>query len=271
MTHATDDLAGLRAIVSGGGGSGIGSSAVEKLVARGAEVHVLDLRAPTSPVESFQHVNLSDPAAISSAVRAIGGPVHALFNCVGVAGNTTTPLETMTINYVGVRELSDAVVPLMPPGAAITTIASRGGSAWPARLDTWLELAATDRFAGATEWLLAHPDEFLSAYGASKEAISVWTMYSAVILGATGIRSNAIMPGPTQSPMYEQFYETTSKAYMDSFPVPLGRTQTVSEQAEALIFLGSPAASGITGTLLHVDGGTNAGLTTGLIQLPIVV
>ena len=271
MMHSTGDLTGFRAIVSGGGGSGIGASAVEKLVARGAEVHVLDLRAPNSAVASFQDVNLSNPDAIASAVQAVGGTVDALFNCVGVAGNTTTPLETMAINYVGVRELSDAVLPLMRPGSSITTIASRGGSAWPARLETWLELAATDRFSGAIEWLLAHPTEYLSAYGASKEAISVWTMYSAVTLGALGIRSNAIMPGPTHSPMYEQFYETTSKAYMDAFPVPLGRPQTVSEQAEALVFLGSAAASGITGTLLHVDGGTNAGLITSLIKLPAVV
>lgn len=258
-----------RVVVSGGGGAGMGAELVGLLRSGGHEVHVLDRRPSSVPGVVHHDVDLSDRGAIDEVARRVGAePVDTLFNCVGVAGGSTTPLQTMTVNFVGVRHLTEALVPSMPAGSAVATVASRGGSAWPERLQTWLELVRTESFDGAVRWLEEHPGEFTGAYRASKEALCVWTMHSAVELGALGVRHNAVLPGPTRSPMYAEFNQTAGQAYMESFPVPLGRPQTALEQARVLEFLGSPLASGVSGALLYVDGGSNAGLTTGQLSLP---
>lgn len=260
------DYDGIRAIVTGGGGTGMGSVLTRELIALGAEVHVLDLADPPEGVASFQRVDLSSPEAIDAAVAAVPGDVDRLFNCVGVAGNRTTPLQTMVINFLAVAHLSRRVVERMPAGGAVTTVTSRGGSDWRARLSTWLEVVDLG-FDDGIAWLEAHPD--LQGYRPSKEVANVWVMTTAVEWGPLGIRHNAVLPGPTASGMYAAFVETSGAEYMAEFPVPLGgRPLGVEDQADALLFLGSRRASAISGELLVVDGGTNAGLATGRVAMP---
>lgn len=267
----TDDslgYAGTRVIVSGGGGAGMGASLVRKLTALGAEVHVLDLKEPPAEAGAHFHAtDLSDPEAMSASVADIGGPVSALFNCVGVPGNRTSPLDTMLINFAGVRHLTEAVVPSLQPGGSVTTVASQAGAYWAGSLETLLPLVRTEGFAGAREWLEKNPDAFPQAYVASKEAAVIWTQYAAVALGALGIRANCILPGPTATPMTADFVAMAGKEFWDTFPMPLGRPATPDEQANVLLFLGSSAASCVTGAALLTDGGTSGGTATGLLEV----
>ncbi|MEV4036319.1 coniferyl-alcohol dehydrogenase [Streptomyces umbrinus] len=259
---------GDRVVVSGGGGAGMGASLVRKLTQLGAEVHVLDLKAPPAPAGAHFHVtDLSDPEAISAAVAEIGGPVTALFNCVGVPGNRTSPLDTMLINFAGVRHLTEAVVPYITAGGSVTTVASQAGSHWAEHVETLLPLVRTKGFDGAREWCEEHPAEIAVAYPASKEAVVIWTQYAAVALGEQDIRVNCTLPGPTATPMTADFEAMTGKEFWDTFPIPLGRPATPDEQADVLLFLGSPAASCITGSALLTDGGTSGGIATGLLSI----
>ncbi|MFC4507769.1 MULTISPECIES: coniferyl-alcohol dehydrogenase [Streptomyces] len=268
MMKPHQSFEGDRVVVSGGGGAGMGASLARKLTGLGAEVHVLDLKTPPAPADAhFYATDLSDPEAISAAVAEIGGPVAALFNCVGVPGNRTSPLDTMLINFAGVRHLTEAVVPHITPGGSVTTIASQAGSHWSDNLETLLPLVHTKGFDGAKDWCEQHPDEIALAYPASKEAVVIWTQYAAVELGQKGIRINCTLPGPTATPMTADFEAMTGKEFWDTFPIPLGRPATPDEQAEVLLFLGSPAASCITGTALLTDGGTTGGVTTGLLTV----
>ena len=54
---------GMRVVVSGGGGAGMGAATVTELADRGAEIHVLDLKEPPVDVASYQSVDLKDPQA----------------------------------------------------------------------------------------------------------------------------------------------------------------------------------------------------------------
>lgn len=218
MSH--ESYAGSRVIVSGGGGAGMGASLVRKLSELGAEVHVLDVKEPLAATDAvFHSTDLSDPEAISAAVAEIGGPVTALFNCVGVPGNRTSPLDTMLINFAGVRHLTEAVAPHIPAGGSVTTIASQAASQWAASLDKLLPLVRTKGFDGAREWCEQHPDEMAVAYPASKEAVVIWTQYTAVALGEQGIRVNCTLPGPTATPMTPDFEAMTGKEFWDTFPI----------------------------------------------------
>ena len=261
--------AGRRVIVTGGGGSGMGAAAVAELTALGAEVHVLDLREPSTAVSGFHAVDLRDPAAIEAAARRVGAPLDALFNCVGVPGPpVVSALDTMLINFAGVRHLTEQVIPLMAAGGSVTSIASAAASGWQAQIETYLPLVRTNGFEAARDWCAAHPELVGGAYGPSKLTLVIWSADVCAQLGERGIRINCTLPGPTETPMLPDFKRKLRDGYWDEYPIPLGRFQTPEEQAHALVFLGSRAAAGITGTALVVDGGTAGAAATGRVSIP---
>jgi NAD(P)-dependent dehydrogenase (short-subunit alcohol dehydrogenase family) len=258
---------GKRVIVSGGGGAGMGAATVTELDRLGAEVHVLDLKQPPIAVAGYHAVDLRDPTAIDDAVGAIGQRIDALFNCAGLPGGRFSDLDTMVVNFAAMRHLTDLVVGRMEPGAAIASISSGAGAGWMANVGKWMPLVSCDGFGETVRWLEDHPDEIASGYAPSKEAIIVWTIWRSFELGKLGIRINCTGPGPTDTPMMPDFEEQVGKAFMDNYPIPLGRRSTPEEQAYPLIFLNSGAAASITGENILTDGGTMGAMTVGTLDI----
>ncbi len=259
---------GKRVIVAGGGGSGMGAATARLAAELGAEVLVLDLREPASGV-AFERTDLGDARQIEHAVGQIGAPVHALFNCQGISGMApgSTSATVMSVNFLGVRHLTEAVLPLMPSGAAVASISSAGGLGWPRRVEQIRELLAAESFKDGLRWVESHSDELLAqafpnAYALSKQALIVWTMQRAVTAIAGGIRLNCSSPGSTRTPMAIDF-PTEGVEFMNR---PSGRESTPDEQAWPLLFLASPAASYVNGVNLVVDGGHSAARTLGLLE-----
>jgi NAD(P)-dependent dehydrogenase (short-subunit alcohol dehydrogenase family) len=257
---------GSRVIVSGGGGAGMGASAVRFLCQLGAEVHVLDLKEPPVEVASHQAADLRDPDATAAAVERIGGNVDALFNCAGLPGGKFSDLDVLLVNFVGMRHLAELVTARMPPGGAIASISSTAGAGYLANIGKWMPLVVTEGFAAGAEWCRNHPEEIAGGYAPSKEAIIVWTMWASYGLAERGIRLNCLSPGPTDTPMMPDFEAQVGKEFMDTFPVPLGRHSAPDEQAWPLIFLNSKLASFVTGENLIADGGTMGAMMTGSID-----
>jgi NAD(P)-dependent dehydrogenase (short-subunit alcohol dehydrogenase family) len=253
---------GRRVVVSGGGGAGMGAARVDDLVELGAEVHVLDLKDSSAKVAGHHKADLRDPAAIDAAVERIGGPVHALFNCAGLPGKPHSGMDTMLVNFVAARHLTNRVAPLMDGGGGVATISSAGGVGWDQMLDVLGELIATDGYDEARAWLEARPELVGEGYLLSKQAIIVWTMHAALDLAPQGIRVNCTSPGPTDTPMMPAFVASMGAEFMEALPRPLGRNSTREEQAHILAFLNSDMASYISGANVFTDGGFWAGLTT---------
>ncbi|UUO01913.1 SDR family oxidoreductase [Mycolicibacterium novocastrense] len=93
-------------------------------------------------------------------------------------------------------------------------------------------------------------------YSASKAAIESLTRTWAAEFGPGGVRVNSVAPGPTKTEGVEAEWGETNEELGRA--LPLGRTAKPREIAEAVLFLASPRASFITGSVLHVDGGGSA-------------
>jgi NAD(P)-dependent dehydrogenase (short-subunit alcohol dehydrogenase family) len=95
----------------------------------------------------------------------------------------------------------------------------------------------------------------MAAYAASKAALANLTRQLAVEWGRYGITVNAIAPGwfPTEMNV-EGFAKSDNLARIEAF-TPMGRVGRLEELRGALIFLASDAASYVTGSVVHVDGG----------------
>jgi len=253
---------GKRVVVTGCA-SGMGEATAVRLAERGAEVVGLDIKDPSVPLKEFVDVDMSDPASIDRALARIDGPVDALFNCAGVSGSGPA-LLVMSINFLGLRHLTDALSERMTSGGAIASISSMAGLGYDQKVPKILEFLATPTFEAGYAWCEAHPEEFTNGgYFFSKQAMIVYSALRSGPLAARGIRINTIAPGVTETPM---LVESRKVADIDGFPKPLGRTARPDEQAAVLAFLNCDAASYLTGQNIWVDGGYLAGVLTGAIE-----
>ena len=92
-----------------------------------------------------------------------------------------------------------------------------------------------------------------SMYAASKGAVTAFTKSIAYDLAKFGINANCVAPGFIDTDMTDKLPEETKQYILAK--VPLGRLGSAKEVAGAVEFLASPAASYITGSTIHVNGG----------------
>jgi NAD(P)-dependent dehydrogenase (short-subunit alcohol dehydrogenase family) len=99
---------------------------------------------------------------------------------------------------------------------------------------------------------------FASIYVGAKHAVEGITKSVALEIAKSGIRVNAVAPGPTDTGMLTRFTGTAEKKAALATQVPLGRLGLSEEVAEGIVFIASNGASFITGHVLNVDGGHSA-------------
>jgi 2-keto-3-deoxy-L-fuconate dehydrogenase len=244
------DLAGLRALVTGGG-SGIGRAVAHRLRADGAAVAVLDRTERTERTERtdggpFVHVraDITDDAAVRDAVgRAVEmlGGLDILVNNAGIgaqggveANDDAEWHRVLDVNVVGPVRVTRAALPALrhSPHAAVVNICS---------------IAAT---AGL-------PNRAL--YSACKGALLSLTLAMAADLLTDGIRVNAVNPGTTDTPWVGRLLDAASDPAAERAALearqPHGRLVTAEEVAAAVGYLAAPSSGSTTGTWLAVDGG----------------
>jgi NAD(P)-dependent dehydrogenase (short-subunit alcohol dehydrogenase family) len=249
---------GKRALVVGGA-TGMGAAVAELVQDAGAEVVVMDRADVTLPGAKSIRLDLADKASIDAAVDECGGPVHALFSCAGVADGTP---GIERINFLGHRRLIDRMLDgdMLPRGAAIGMISSAAGLGWETSLASMQEWLAIDDFDEAA----AHArDNGKADYVRSKQAVCTYVAQVALDLGRRGIRINATLPGPTDTPLAQANADTWlafGADYRDEIGVG---PSTPLEQAYPLVFLCSDAAAAVSGITMVTDAGYVASAVTG--------
>jgi NAD(P)-dependent dehydrogenase (short-subunit alcohol dehydrogenase family) len=249
-----------RRVIVTGAASGMGRATAIALVAAKAEVHGFDIR----PIEirglaSAQQVDLTEAESIERGFATVQGPLDALFGCAGLP-HTYPPMQIFEVGWLGTREVIDLALERMGDGAAIVTISSIASAGWRAREDLLKELVALPDRAATRIWLDAHPDVLADGYSLAKQCIVVFTHTRARELGARGIRINCSSPGDTLTSMREDFIKFFGSEMWEQLPRPLGRPARAEEQAAALLFLNSSAASYVSGANLVVDGAATASM-----------
>jgi NAD(P)-dependent dehydrogenase (short-subunit alcohol dehydrogenase family) len=241
---------GKRALVVGGA-SGMGAAAAELLLDAGAEVLVADYAPVNLDGAKALTVNLAEKASIDALVDEIGGPVHALFSCAGVADGTP---NIEKINFIGHRHLIDGLIAadLLPPGSAIGFISSAAGLGWEANLERLQPYLDTPDFDSAVAWVAENGG---ADYMSTKLAICAYVATQAMPMLKRGIRINAICPGPTDTPLAranEEMWLGFGADYRQELGI---EAATPLEQAQPLVFLCSDAARAISGITLVTDSG----------------
>jgi NAD(P)-dependent dehydrogenase (short-subunit alcohol dehydrogenase family) len=224
------------AIVTGAG-QGIGETYARRLAAEGAKVVIAELNeeqgnrvaAEIGDAALFVKTDVSDPAscaALAEATKAaFGGADYLVNNAAIFAGMRYEPLMSvdldyymkfMAVNLHGALFVARAIVPLMEgrKGAAIVNQSSTA--------------AYLSGSVGAY-------------YGISKLGTNGLTMSLSAELGPKGIRVNGVAPGPTLTDAMRQVDEKVIANIIGQ--MPLGRLGDTNEQADAVLFLLSDAAS----------------------------
>jgi NAD(P)-dependent dehydrogenase (short-subunit alcohol dehydrogenase family) len=259
------DFDGRRFVVTGAA-SGIGHAVAEQLLAAGALVYSLDRNEPKADVTQHITVDLADVAAIDGAVDALDGEFDGLLNVAGIPGTAPADL-VFKVNFLAVRHLTEAMFGTLSAGGCIVIVSSTAGFGWPARLDAITDLLSTDTFADGAAWFARNPQQG-NAYNFAKEATTVYTLSMGLAVREMGLRINAVLPGPVQTPILVDFEESMGKDTLDGVKQLLGRHATPQDVADAILFLASDEAGWINGHPLVVDGGITGAVLAGLVPAP---
>ena len=259
------DLNGKVAVVTGGA-HGIGRAIVDDLAANGASVSILDIdiEAAEKAVKELPQGNqrhqafegdVSNRDQMQIVTKAIADRMSRIDILINNAGINTLggrlPIHEYSfedwdrivqVDLNGVFVTSRAFIPFIlqnPDGGRIVNISSVAGLV-PLRLQ--------------------------SAFVAAKAGVVNLSRSMALELGPKGILVNAVLPGSTLTRGTEKLFYGEDGAYTENAAsllshIPLGRPAQPEEIAHAVLFLVSPEASYVNGSILVVDGGWTAGYT----------
>jgi NAD(P)-dependent dehydrogenase (short-subunit alcohol dehydrogenase family) len=247
-----------KTIVVTGAASGIGAELARLARYQGATVIGIDRHEPQLTLDGFFQADLSDPESIDALVAALPDRIDALCNIAGVPG--TAPMQAVAkVNYLGLRHLTQQLVPRMPPGSSIVNISSVLGAQWPERLELHKALAATESYAEGQQWLNANPVEQATCYQYFKEALIVWTYQQACTwFRDHSIRVNSVAPGPVFTPILGDFVTLLGEERIALDSQRMKRPALADEVASVIAFLCSDASRWVNGVNLPVDGGLAA-------------
>lgn len=242
-------LNGSEVAIVTGGARGIGFAVASTLVKRGARVCLLDLSADTlaeaaaklpSAQVMTQAADVADERSVAAAVAAVvqrWSRVDVLVQAAGITGETNLTTEqvdpanfdlVLRINLRGIFLVCRAVLPIMREQGygRILNVAS---------------VAGKDGNAG------------MLAYSASKAAVIGLTKVIGKEYAESGVTCNALAPAVVRTEMVAAMPDAQVKYMTDK--IPMKRTGELSEVADLICFVVSPACSFTTGFCFDATGG----------------
>jgi NAD(P)-dependent dehydrogenase (short-subunit alcohol dehydrogenase family) len=243
-------LEGKATIVTGGA-SGIGLAAARRLVEEGARVALLDIDGEAAERAAAElgggslglRVDVSSEAEVAggfAAVRERFGAIDALHNNAGIEGDSAPLLESsveqldllLAVNVRGVYlVLREMLRHADEQGTAAAIVNTASGTA-------------------------LHAVPGMGQYAATKAAVIALTKNAAVENARRGVRVNAVVPGPVDTPLFERLSEEVKTAVSEALPI--GRVGRAEEVAALVAWLLSDEAPYACGGVFTIDGAETA-------------
>jgi 3-oxoacyl-[acyl-carrier protein] reductase len=229
-----------------GAARGIGRATAVRLVAAGHEVIVVDLDAPALEATAAEigakaiALDVTDETAVRTLAEAVP-TLDVLVNNAGIYRRGTLDTQTIAdyrlvfdVNVLGpmlmTRHLADALA--IDGGGAVVNVSSMSGIV---------------------------PVPGTGVYSMSKAALISFTELAALEYAPRGIRVNAVAPGRISTEMTADRQGDPAREARTNALIPLGRSGTAEDVADAIWLLASPAAGYVTGQVVRVDGGLTLG------------
>lgn len=244
MEYASTELEGYRALVTGGT-AGIGLACAELLARAGATVTITgrdeqrgrDAAAALGRDVRFISADLADLTSVRSLAQHFDQLDILVNNAAAFPGALTVDQDVASF-----EQTFDTNV--------------RGTYFLVAQLVGGMLERGHGSIVNVTSMVASKGVPGASTYSASKAAVESLTRTWAAEFGSGGVRVNSVAPGPTRTEGVAAQWGDTNEELGRA--LPLGRTATPEEIAQAVLFLSSPRAAFITGSTLHADGGGTA-------------
>ena len=237
-------------VIVTGAGSGIGRATASRVAREGGRVIAVDVSQERLDEFVAEHpgadivaltADITDDAGIARIIEAAGDTIDALANVAGIMDDMTPVGDlsdavwerVMRVNVTGTMKLTRAVIPAM--------LAQGGGSI----VNTASEAALRGSAAGA-------------AYTASKHAVVGLTKSSAFMYGPSGIRVNAVAPGPTITNIEATFGSPLGASRIQFGMSILPDAAEAEALAASITFLLSDDGVNVNGIVLASDNGWSA-------------
>ena len=244
-----------RTIVITGATTGIGAALRKLLQMQGdtvinIDIHDADIVADLTTEEGRQL------ALAAIKVRCPDG-IHGFVPCAGLGPQHPSLSRIIALNFFAVRALTESLLPLLKQAHGHAVLVASNSASLPG-INEELVQAMLDNNENQACELVEKLDGF-QAYGGSKNAIVRWMRKLAPVWAKESVRINAVAPGTTQTPLLQAGLDDPLWGdAIRNFPVPLGGFADPGQIASALAFFPGEGSSFCTGSVLFVDGGTDA-------------
>jgi NAD(P)-dependent dehydrogenase (short-subunit alcohol dehydrogenase family) len=240
-----------------GSASGIGAAIKQQLIKDGHELIGVDIK------DADIIADLATVAGRDNAIAAIKAAaptgLDGFVPCAGIAPVVTPSSLIVSVNFFGAINLIEGLQPLLVKRAGAVVLVSSNSA--PMGSD---EQTVDAMLADNESLACQRADEVAigqSAYGASKLALARWMRRNTTQYAHAGVRLNAVAPGVIQTPLTKQVeadpeYGQLIKDFAAS--IPIGRSGTPQDIANAVCFMLSDKASFMAGSVIFVDGGHDA-------------
>jgi NAD(P)-dependent dehydrogenase (short-subunit alcohol dehydrogenase family) len=243
-------LSGKLALVTGGS-QGIGFEIVHRFCEEGAFVFIGDINEPVGDIKArepagavFLPLNVTSEESWKSAMQAIRKHAYRLDILVNNAGiNIRKNIEEMPEDSLDAMLAVNVKGPFLGIKHAVPLLKESGGG-------VILNMSSVCGMIGHQ-----YTNE---AYTATKGAVTMLTKSVAARYAACNIRCNSVHPSTVDTPMLRTVLTDPEKRAERLNEIPLGRLATVTDVANAFVFLASDEAAFINGVSFPVDGGLTA-------------
>ena len=248
----------MKTAVITGSASGIGACVKTRLADQGYRIIGIDLKDADISADLSTEEGRNE--AIVKALELSGGSIDILVLAAGLGGHLENGQLVAKVNYYGsvtlLDELKDAVAKAKGRAVVISSNSAQ------MHMDPNNDLAKTLLDGTEDEAMAVIGNNHAAmTYGISKHALARAVRRRAAEWGQLGIRLNAIAPGMTETPMFRGAadHPEIGKS-VDAIPIPQNRYASADEIAGVIEFMLSDAAAYMQGSIIYVDGGTDAQL-----------